>query len=381
MLPKNSCCGCTACANICNFKAIKMQENNEGFLYPVIDSKKCVKCGMCERICPVMNKKIEKNKIKNIYATYIKDKDKLLNSASGGIATALSEYFILNDGVVFGVQYTEDFKRAQYTKINNLQDLVKIKSSKYIQSDKNYIYCEVEKELKNEKKVLFIGLPCEVAGLKKFLNKDYNNLYTCALICMGPTSPKVGEYYIEYLEKKMKSKVSSFNLRYKGNGWGPPNYVKAVFKNGKEYIKAFNETEYGHAFSILSRPSCLDCQFKLDNTFADMTIGDYWGVDKNDNIYNKYGVSIIIIHDDKMDKIIEKLDNIQKQKVEYEKAIKNNEMLIHSREKLERRERYSNNFSRGGLLYANRKDLTIKIFLKRIIPKKIFNILKNNRRK
>ena len=382
MLPdKYNCCGCTACANICKFNAIKMKEDKEGFLYPEIDNKKCVNCRTCEKICPMINRKNRTKEIKNIYASYIDDNEKLFKSASGGIATAISEYFIKNGGIVFGVEYTHDFKKALYTKIDHISDLDRIKGSKYIQSDKKSIYCEAKKELENGKNVLFIGLPCEVAGLKNFLIKNYENLYTVALICMGPTSPKVGEQYIEYLEKKIKSKIESFNLRYKGNGWGAPNYVKAVFQNGKELIKPFNETQYGHAFSIFSRPSCLHCNFKLDNTFADMTIGDYWGVSKKEKIYNGQGVSIMIIHNEKMNNIIEKLDNIVKEKIKYENAIKNNEMLVVSRHNEEkRRKKYSKNFINKGLIYADRKDIQIKAVLKKFIPKKFLKIIKNRRK-
>ena len=302
---------------------------------------------------------------------YIENNKKLYNSASGGIATALSEYFIDNNGVVAGVEYIDDFKNARYIMIDNKKDLNRVKSSKYIQSDKNSIYKKVREKLNNNSKVLFIGLPCECAGLKSFLNKEYNNLYTCALICMGPTSPKVSKEYIEHFEKEKNSKVTAFNLRSKVKGWGPPNHIKIEFENGEEYIKPFNETEYGHAFQILNKPSCLNCKFKIKNTKADITIGDYWGKEKKDKIYNRQGVSIIFIHNPKMEEIIDQLKNFRKVEKNYQEAILNNEMIIISRKKDKRRERYSKNFIEKGLFYADRKkDSNIKILIKKIIGKK-----------
>lgn len=370
MLPKESnCCSCLACMDICKVGAITTKVDKEGFIYPEINIEKCVKCGLCERICPVLNSKQKENsKIKKIYAGYIRNEEKLNKSASGGIATAISEYFIKNGGIVIGVEYTKDFKNVEYTIIDNEEDLDKIKSSKYIQSNKNSIYKKVKQKLNDNINVLFIGLPCEIAGLKNFLMKDYSNLYTCALICMGPTSQKVEKEYIEHFEKKRKSKVKSFNLRSKVNGWGPPNHIKIEFENGKEYIKPFNETEYGNAFQILSKPSCLNCKFKIDNTYADISIGDYWGIEKDSKIYNKKGVSIIFVHNCKMDKMINSLNELIKIEIGYEEAIKNNEMIINSRKLDKRRTKYSKKFIKSGLFRANK---SVDAWYKKIIPNRI----------
>lgn len=379
MLPeKSNCCGCSACIDICKFGAITMKEDREGFLYPEIDREKCIDCGLCEKICPVIiGKRKEKSEIKKTYAGYINDEKKLNKSASGGIATAISEYFIKNNGIVVGVEYTDGFKKAQYTIVDNEKNLDKIKSSKYIQSDKNSIYKKVKEILNKNIDVLFVGLPCEVAGLKSFLMKEYNNLYTCALVCMGPTSQRVGREYIEYLENEKKSKIKNFNLRSKINGWGPPNYVKIEFENGQEYVKPFNETEYGNAFQILNKPSCINCKFKINNTYADITIGDYWGINKENKIYNKNGVSIIFVHSSKLDRIINELKEFEKVEIEYEEAIKNNEMVIKSRTIDKRRARYSKRFTKSGLFYANKKiDLWYKKLIKKLVPRKLINMIK-----
>lgn len=379
MLPeKNNCCSCSACVDICKVGAITMKEDKEGFLYPEIDKEKCINCGLCEKICPVLNSKQKENsKIEKIYAGYIRDEEKLNKSASGGIATAISEYFIKNNGIVVGVEYTDDFKKAQYTIIDNEKDLYRIKSSKYIQSNKNSIYKKIKEKLINNVEVLFVGLPCEIAGLKKFLMKEYSNLYTCALICMGPTSQKVGKEYIEHFENEKKSKIKHFNLRSKVNGWGPPNHIKIEFENGQEYIKPFNETEYGNAFQILSKPSCLNCKFKINNTYADITIGDYWGIKKDNKIYNKNGVSIVFIHNFKMDKIINELKEFEKVEIGYKEAIENNEMITNSRKIDKRRVRYSKNFIKSGLFDANKKiDIWYKKIIKKIIPKRIRTMIK-----
>lgn len=348
-----------------------MKEDAEGFLYPEIEKEKCINCGLCERICPVLNSQQKENcKIEKIYAGYIKSEAKLNKTASGGIATAICEYFIKNNGVVVGVEYTDGFKKAQYIIIDNEEDLDRIKSSKYIQSNKDSIYRKVKENLDNNTKVLFIGLPCEVAGLKNFLMKEYSNLYTCALICMGPTSQKVGSEYIEYFENEYKSRIKDFNVRSKINGWGPPNHIRIKFENGQEYVKPFNETEYGNAFQILSKPACTNCKFKINNTYADISIGDYWGIEKEDKIYNKYGVSIIFIHNSKLNRIINELKEFERVEIEYEAAIKNNEMITSSRKIDKRRIRYAKNFTKAGLFYANKNiDTWYKKLAKKIIKK------------
>ena len=199
---KNQCCGCEACVNVCKFDAIQMKCDDSLFKYPVIDKDKCKNCKLCEKVCPINNKKTEDTKINRVYAGYNLNNSDLYKSASGGISYLLSEYFLKNTGIIYGVSYSKNYKSAEYIRIDNIKKLRKIQSSKYIETKKNNIYNLVKIDLENSKKVLFTGLPCEIAALKSFLKKEYYNLYTCALICMGPTSQKVQKEFIEYYENK-----------------------------------------------------------------------------------------------------------------------------------------------------------------------------------
>lgn len=378
MLPdKSNCCGCSACASICPTGAIELVEDDEGFLFPKIDDSKCIHCGSCGRVCPIRKEKNNSNIIK-IYAGYLKDTGKLKDSASGGVATALYEYFLKNNGIVFGVRWSNNFEKANYVEINNVRDLTLLKSSKYIQSEKGNIFKIVKQRLDEDKLVLFVGLPCDIAGLKSYLINDYINLFTCSLVCMGPTSPKVAKEYIKYLEEKNKSIIKYFNLRDKVNGWGAPNYVRAIFENGNEYLKAFNETEFGKAFQYFGKSSCYNCQFKINNSKSDIIIGDYWGVDKKDKIYNKLGVSILIIHSKKMEEILKNINTLKLTNISYEDALKNNVNLIKSRSN-KNREKYSSIFISKGLIAANKSTESLfKHVVKRTFLYKIYNNMKRS---
>ena len=374
---KSQCCGCEACINACKFNAIEMKYDDSLFKYPEINKEKCKNCKLCEKVCPINNKKVEKTKVKLVYAGYNINNKTLYKSASGGISYLLNEFFLKNNGIIYGVAYTENYKSAEYVRIDNLNDLIKIQSSKYIETNKNNLYNVIKHDLEDSKNVLFTGLPCEIGALKSFLKKDYYNLYTCGLICMGPTSQKVEKEFIEYYENNLDSSIKYFNVRSKVKGWGPPNHIELIFQNDDKIIKPFNETAFGMAFQILSRKSCLDCNFKITNTYADITIGDYWGVDKNSEIYNKNGVSVILVHNDKFNEVLNQLSNLKLIDIKYEDCLKNNEMIEKSRILDKRKKKFEKNFKTKGLIYAYKKNnLWYKRVVKKILPKKLIKIMK-----
>lgn len=308
-----------------------------------------------------------------VYAGYISDTQKLKQSASGGIATALSEEIIKKGGYVVGVTYSDDFHKAQYIITNKISDLEKLKGSKYIEVDRSSIYKEVKNLLDNDNLVLFIGLPCTIAALNKFLPKEYSNLITCELVCHGPTSQKVHLEYVNYLEKKYNSTLSNFTVRYKKYGW-TPSYLRAEFKNGKVFEKEFSNTEYGYAFKIYGKPSCYNCQFKGNNRTGDMMIGDFWGATNRDAFWNKDGVSSIFVHTEKANNLLRSLDNIKLFETTFEQAVKSNPMVVKSKVLTANRDKFEKMFNEKGLIYAVHNTQTtsfkIKKAIKSIIPKK-----------
>lgn len=269
----------------------------------------------------------------NVYAGYLCDNQKLLQSASGGVATALSEAVIKKGGCVFGVSYSKDFKSAEYVCCESIEQLNSLKGSKYVETNKNF-KC-LEDKLKSGKTVLFFGLGCDVAAVKSYCksrNIDTENLFTVDILCHGPLDKLIHKKYIEDLEKKYKSKVIDFKSRSKKYGWSSSSYMRVVFENGKIFEKPFESTDYGYVFTHYALNKCTNCQFKGFNHQGDLCVGDFWGVCQSDGCYNKNGVSIIIEQSEKGKSLIELInDDFKLEKVEFIDAIHPNPMYFYSR--------------------------------------------------
>lgn len=335
------------------------------------------------------------------YSGYYSDSNLLSESASGGAATAISEQIIQGGGGVFGVTYTENFREAVYSYANELDDLQKFKSSKYITSKKNVfidnewisVYEGVYRKLADNKTILFIGLGCDVASLLKYLDKrnvNTDRLYTIDLICHGPTYPEVQADFLNMLENKYNSQIIDFSVRYKKEGWKPP-YIFAKFANGKVYEERLYESEFGYAFKTYSRKSCYKCKFKGENHVADLTLGDYWGCTEGMEGYNPMGVSIIFTRTIKGEDIVSKLKrkkNFVVKSADMELALKHNITFYQCRTIDEREyEVFDQTFRNRGLhtavknskgykCYRNRK---VKRIIKQMLPKKIVKIIQNQK--
>lgn len=279
---KKRCCGCSACKNACPVNAIEMKADEEGFLYPNVDIEKYIQCGLCEKVCPVLNnEKYKKSEISpKAYIFRVNDKETLRTSNSGGFFTPISEYVLKNNGVVFGVGYDKDFK-VIHKMVEEKSKIKELTGSKYVQSDIGDKFKKAKEYLMEGKLVLFSGTPCQIAGLKSFLVKDYENLITVDVVCHGTPSPELWKKYIEYQEKKYKSKLKEARFRNKTYGYHSAT-MKLVFENNKEYygsaridymLKGFYE-------GICSRPSCYDCAFKSRTHCSDFTIFDSWNINK-----------------------------------------------------------------------------------------------------
>lgn len=321
------------------------------------------------------------------YAGYIINNDDLLECTSGGIATALSKKVLEEGGCVAGVSYSNDFLRAQYEIIYDVKDLDKFRGSKYIEVDKGTIYKDVKRLLDEGKTVLFFGLPCVVAAMKSFLQKDYKNLVTVELICHGPTSIKVHQQYIEHLEKKYHSKVIDFSVRKKVEGaWTPP-YLYAKFANGKSYLDEFYHTEYGYAFSVMSSSSCYNCQFRGNARVGDIMIGDFWGATESDEFWNKGGISAILVHTILGNTLLKSTEGIKLYETSFEKIVRSNLNIVQTRNPSSEKEKFEKLFEKYGLFYAAKHSKSLKTKVKncmiQMIPssikpftKKIYHMIK-----
>lgn len=300
-----------------------------------------------------------------VYGGYINDDLKLMNSASGGIATALTEHIIETGGYVAGVAYSQDFYSATYLITNNKNDVEKLKGSKYIDCEKNNVYAEIKKLTDSGKTVLFFGLPCVVAGLYGFLGNRPEKLITCELICNGPTYTKVHYDYVRYLEKKHKSKVVEFSVRYKTEN-SNRTHLYAKFKNGKVFLKPFYQTEYGYAFSVLGKTSCYDCKFKKNNTQGDIMIGDFWGATENDPFWNEKGMSCVLAKTEKGNSFLQSISSVKLFKSNIERVFKNNPAIIEPRKIQKDKDKFARLLERKGLFYAVKHNMSYKQRIRKI---------------
>lgn len=328
---KQDCCGCFACENICPEKCIAMVEDKEGFWYPKVDYNKCIKCGKCIDVCPIINK-VQVNNNPVAYACINKNESIRLNSSSGGIFTLIAEKIIDDGGVVFGAQFNEKFD-VEHGLIETKEELSKLRGSKYVQSKIGETYRESKYFLESGRKVLFSGTPCQIAGLKSFLKKNYKNLFCIDIICHGVPSPMVWQKYISHRENIARSKTKRISFRQKNDGWKKFS-VSFQFQNDTEYCNTLDKDLYMKAFlkNICLRPSCYDCQFKGIHRISDITLGDFWGIQNIlPEMDDDKGTSLMFINSDKGRKLFNKIeDKCEYKRIDIIEAIKYNYSAIKS---------------------------------------------------
>ena len=327
---KLNCSGCAACASACSKNAITMQLNEEGFLYPEINEEICINCGLCEKICPVINPIYKNTKKPKCYAAMASDVIRE-HSSSGGIFPLLAYYFLKNNGYVAGAVWNKEGK-VKHIVSNKKEDIDAMKGSKYLQSEINDCYTKIKYLLDAGNKILFTGTPCQVAGLYAFLCKNYENLFTVELICHGVPSAKIFKKYLtEHLENNEKFVKTDF--RDKAKGWNPTSFISTVFSSGRKILLPSTEDEYMQAFlkNLSLRQSCGNCVFNKLPRQADMTIGDFWRICKYNKKYDdQKGTSVILINNPKGNNLLENISNSIKmlKKVPLRYAIKGNPMII-----------------------------------------------------
>jgi len=301
IVDKISCCGCNACGDICAHNAIDFKIDKEGFWYPEVDTTKCVDCGLCEKVCPMLHKN-HKMVSPQVFGAYSNDETIRLESASGGIFSELAST-AFNDGwVVSGAIYNADHS-VSHIVTPDATLLPQIRCSKYLQSDVQGIYKQIASELKAGHKVLFCGTPCQVHALKNFVGeKRQENLTTIDLFCHGVNSPKVWLKYMEMLEKQFGSKAVKIKMRAKKLGWHRFS-MQINFENGKEYCLDKSKDLFLYGFlraGNFCRLSCYECQFKGFPQAADLTLADFWGIEKIDpSMDQDKGTSFVVVNTEK----------------------------------------------------------------------------------
>ena len=308
---KKDCCGCNACVQRCPKQCITMHADNEGFLYPVVDTETCIDCGLCEKVCPVINQEEPQKPIK-VFAAYNKDEKIREQSSSGGVFTLLAEETIKKGGVVFGVKFNKEWM-PEFDYTETVEDIAPFRGSKYVQARVDNAYKQAEEFLKAGRDVLFSGTPCQIAGLKRYLRKEYSNLLTVDIICHGVPSPKVWEMYLKDTCSKLlknmpdekiqsvspigetyKSCIEAVSFRSKITGWKKFSFLlKLNFptcdgKNTVFFTEPFGKNNFMRAFlsDTILRPSCYACPAKQGKSHSDITIADFWGIDIIDSAFD-----------------------------------------------------------------------------------------------
>ncbi len=332
-LEKKDCCACGACVNSCPRDAVSMKEDEYGFLYPYIDADKCVKCGKCKTVCAYQNYK-ETNTPLKTWAAVSSSERIVMHSASGGVFSTLAAAFLKSKDYVSGAVFDDGFN-LHHIITDNMKDLIKLQGSKYTQSNTGDIFRQIKEKLKTGKNVLFCGCPCQVAGLKAYLGKEYGNLFTLDLICHGVPSNRMFKDYLKCYENKKEIKTKKFLFRDKNIGWGKNGSL--ISYSGKKYRLFESSVSYFYYFaqSLIMRTNCYSCKYANGKRCGDISIGDYWGIQKEhpeclggSKIDESKGVSVIIANTDKGLRLINEhrgLFNLYEST--FEKAAKGNAQL------------------------------------------------------
>lgn len=330
---KKNCCGCTACKSACPAKAIIMTSDDEGFLYPEIDKEKCINCGLCERVCPVLNKKNKQEKEQVAYVINNKNDEIRRQSTSGGAFTPIAEYVIKNNGVVFGATYGENLE-VYHTYTDKIDNLKMFRGSKYVQSNLKNTFSEAKEFLNDGRLVCFTGTPCQIQGLKSFLNKNYENLITLDVVCRAVPSPLVLKKYLNYQKEKHNNKeINSIIFRDKSK-YGYSYSSMTVQGENFLYREGVETDPYLRAFfnNYSDRPSCYNCKFRNNERISDFTVWDCFTIAEFDKkLADNKGTTRMIIQTIKGKEIFEEIkSSYDFTEIKVEDAVRNVREMIES---------------------------------------------------
>ena len=306
---KSQCCGCNACGDVCSHGAISFETDEEGFWYPKIDSSLCTNCGLCEKACPMLSDHLvparQYEKPVCVGAIH-KDIVIRFDSTSGGLFSALASAMYKQGGYVSGAVYTEQFDVVNLIS-NNKRDLKRLRSSKYVQSSAVGLYKTIRSLLTKGERVLACGSPCQMAALRTFLGKDYDNLLIVDFLCRACNSPLAFHQYLKSLETAYEGKIVAIKDKNKDHGWRSLAR-KVTFDNGKVYYGEGHEDDYrrGYHQNAFCRPSCYNCKFKGIPRLADITLGDFWGIEAVDESLDRdLGTSMVFLNNEKGERFFE----------------------------------------------------------------------------
>lgn len=377
---KEDCIGCRGCVQTCPKQCISFNEDIQGFCYPKVDLGKCIHCNLCEKVCPVINQNTSKEPI-TVYAAENNNRDIKAHSSSGGIFYALAEEIIAQRGVVFGARFNDKWE-VEHGYSEDIEGVKAFQTSKYVQSHIGNSFCEVKTFLDSGRKVMFTGTPCQIAGLKLFLREDYpEQLFTVDIVCHGVPSPGIWREYLNYVKTEYKKNIinpkfpkvnfpiiTSINFRDKRLGWNKygvsicvaddnlnqnsvNSEIKSVENNEEILFEPFSQNLYMQGFlkNFYLRPSCYQCPTKQLKSHSDITLADFWGVQRSyPDFYKATGVSLVLINTSLGEQILKKC-SCEKNKVDYSIVKKSNPAINKSSDKPDLYDYFWENYFSNGL--------------------------------
>lgn len=355
---KSHCCGCSACESICAHHAITMKSDEQGFLYPIVRSDLCVNCGLCDRVCPIIERDNTnaEDVIPQIYGCTSLNEDDYLNSSSGGVFSVLARSILNDGGVVYGAAWNNKMQ-VQHICVATHQELSKLRGSKYVPSILQGIHKQVKRDLLQGKKVLFSGTPCQVESLKLFLRKEYSNLFTVDVVCHAVPSPVIFDDYVKNIERKYKKKVVSINMRDKSLGWSKGSHIRVVFSDGTSKFDTTTTNLWNRLFFsfCIDRESCHYCRFTNYKRPGNLTMADFWGIEnKYPEHYNQKGVSLILVNNQQGSNLFE----LVKDKLEWFEADKEHSVqpcLLRPTHKNPLRDEFWRDYGQKGFIFIAQK--------------------------
>lgn len=362
---KSKCTACYACFNACKKNAITFKEGKYGALYPVIDSEKCVNCNACRNVCPNNNERTFNIPLK-CFAAYTTDDNKRRMSASGGIGNGFAEFCIDKGGFFYGAVYKDDFE-VVFKETQNFDELENFKGSKYVHSHINDTFAEIKQRLIEEKKVVFIALPCQIAGLNSFLKRNYDNLITVDLICHGVCPSLYLKNEISYIEKRKRAKVKTCIFR---NNAGL-NFCFVLVNSNKTIVYKrgayFNPYFRGFLTAVTLRENCYTCDYARKERISDITIGDFICLGKDATFSgNKDNASVVIVNTKKglnfYNNFLSEHKDFVSVERDYSEAVKYGPSLNAPFQKHSLTDLFREQYERYGFAVAARKTLRFEIF-------------------
>lgn len=387
---ERECCACGACVDICPKNAIRLEENINGFLYPIVDERKCINCGLCYSVCDMKKKNKREKCTSECYFATRKNTQLVMQSTSGGIFAVLAEYIISQNGIVYGCTMEKKDKFRVYHKgIADIKDLNALKGSKYVQSNTTGIFKQVLEELKKNTMILFCGTPCQVAGLNRFLKKDYKNLFTVDLICHGVPSERMFNDFVKNYEKNNSEEIQGIDFRSKKEGIDSTRFFYAEIKSEKRVKRVFCKllSYYGYFLDgDIYRESCYFCKYACPERIGDITLGDGWGAESAlETIKQKFGkrfnkergISTVLINSEKGKKLFDIVsDNLLSIKTDIKTVSMHNHQLSRPSQKKKEYEDLMEQYHKWGYEYIDQNYFS-KLGKKQYLYYKLYIALSN----